>query len=238
MASVPGRRTEPRTYPQPGLDPTTCDGFDQNAYSDREPTDARMPVIECDVAVARQRLEDAGIDIESGHTEHERWRATRGGATAVAYDDKVVVQGSNTHRLAGLLASNGGRAHVYFDGASRGNPGPAAIGWAIVSGDGIVAEGSERIGRSTNNRAEYEALIRGLEVAADYGIERIDVRGDSELIVRQVRGEYDTNEPSLRECRVRVRELLTEFEEWSIEHVPREINERANDLANQAFEDD
>ena len=195
-----------------------------------------MPVIECDVEAARERLAEAGADVEAGNTEHERWRASLGGASAVAYDDKVVVQGSDPHRVVAVLTDGGGRVHLYFDGASRGNPGPAAVGWVLVGGDGIVAEGGERIGRATNNQAEYEALIRGLEVAADYGFSELQVRGDSELIVKQVRGEYDTNEPTLREMRVRVHELLREFDEWSIDHVPREVNDRADDLANEALD--
>jgi ribonuclease HI len=195
-----------------------------------------MPVVECDPDAARERLEAAGVTIESGNTDHERWRAGYEGGTAVAYDDKVVVQGATPGRLTALLREGGGRAHVYFDGAARGNPGPAAIGWVIVTGDGIVAEGGERIGEATNNRAEYEALIQALAVAADFGFETVDVRGDSELIVRQVRGEYDTNDPALRECRVRVRELLDRFADWSLSHVPREVNERADDLANEALD--
>jgi len=196
-----------------------------------------MPVIECDPSAARERLESADVEVRAGNTDHERWRASHGGATAVAYDGKVVVQGSDPGRLVGLLREGGGRAHVYFDGASRGNPGPSAVGYVVVTGDGIAAEGGERIGRATNNRAEYEALIRALEAAVDFGFDEAVVRGDSELIVRQVRGEWDTNDPDLRECRVRVRELLEEFGEWSIEHVPREINDRADELANEALDD-
>jgi ribonuclease HI len=75
-------------------------------------------------------------------------------------------------------------------------------------------------------------------VARDYGFEEVDVRGDSELIVKQVRGEWDTNDPGLRERRVRVRELLATFDRWSLEHVPREINDRADRLANEALDDD
>jgi ribonuclease HI len=196
-----------------------------------------MPVIECDESVARERLTEAGIEVESGNTDHERWRASHAGATAVAYEGKVVIQGESPERLAAIVQDEGGRAHVYFDGGSRGNPGPAGIGWVIVTGDGIASEGSERIGRATNNRAEYEALIRALEVATDYGFDELEIRGDSELIVKQVRGEYDTNDPDLRECRIRVRELLADVGEWSIEHVPREINERADELANEALDD-
>ncbi len=196
-----------------------------------------MPVLNCDIEQAREQLEAAGVSIADGNTEHERWRAEYGGATAVAYDGKVVIQGGDSSKLEALLGDEGDRAHVYFDGAARGNPGPAAIGWVIVTSNGIVTEGNKRIGKATNNQAEYEALVRALEVATEYGFEEVDVRGDSELIVKQVRGEYDTNNPELREYRVQVRELLTNFEQWSLSHVPREINERADNLANEAFED-
>jgi len=196
-----------------------------------------MPTVECDVDLARERLESAGVDVEPGNTDHERWRAERGDATAVAYDGKVVVQGRSPADLEALVRDGGGRAHVYFDGASRGNPGPAAVGWVVVTGDGIAAEGGQTVGRATNNQAEYAALVRALGVARDYGFDEVDVRGDSELIVRQVRGEWDTNDPDLRESRVKVRELLTAFDEWALEHVPREINDRADELANDALDD-
>lgn len=196
-----------------------------------------MPVIECDPSVARERLEEAGVAIEPGNTEHERWRAEYDGATAVAYEGKVVVQGGSPGRLIALLGEEGGRAHVYFDGAARGNPGPAAIGWVIVTDDGIVSEGGERIGETTNNRAEYEALARAVSVAADYGFDTVEIRGDSQLIVKQVTGQWNTNDPGLRERRVRARELLETFDEWSLSHVPREINERADALANEALDD-
>ncbi|MES3517628.1 MAG: ribonuclease HI [Natronomonas sp.] len=195
-----------------------------------------MPVIDCDPETAKARLEAAGVEIEPGNTDHERFRASRGQATAVAYDDKVVVQGAEPEHLLGVLSDGGSRAHLYFDGAARGNPGPAAIGWAIVTDAGIVATGSRRIGKTTNNVAEYEALLDGLGAAADRGFEELHVRGDSELIVKQIRGEYDTNDPTLREKRIDARELLRKFPEWSIEHVPREINSRADELANEALD--
>jgi len=197
-----------------------------------------MPVIECDPERARTQLESAGVEIQPGNTEHERWRAEDGDATAVAYDSKVVVQGRETARLEGLLREGGTRAHVYFDGASRGNPGPAAIGWVIVTGDGIVTEGGKRIGTTTNNQAEYEGLIHALEVANAYGFEEVEIRSDSELLVKQVRGEYSVNSPQLREYRIRALSLLEEFDRWSLTHVPRELNERADNLANEAFNDD
>ena len=116
-----------------------------------------MPVIECDVDTARERLAAAGVNVTEGNTDHERWRTDYAGATAVAYDEKVVVQGGETARLEALLRGNdGGRVHVYFDGASRGNPGPAAVGYVLVGG---VAAGVER--------------IRGGEEARQTGAQRI-----------------------------------------------------------------
>ena len=201
-----------------------------------------MPVIECDVAAARATLEEAGVEVEPGNTDHERWRAHREDATAVAYDGKLVVQGTDPGAIERLLRGAGvtdatvERAHVYFDGAARGNPGPAAVGRVVVTNAGIVAEGGERIGETTNNRAEYEALVRALEAAKAHGFDVVDVRGDSELVVRQVRGEWDANDPDLRERRVRVRQLLSGFDEWSLEHVPREANARADRAANEALD--
>lgn len=196
-----------------------------------------MPSLSCDPDEALETLKAAGAVVRDGNTEHERWRAELGEANAVAYDESVVVQGARPADIESVLTDGGGRVHLYFDGGSRGNPGPAAIGWVLVSNEGIVAEGGERIGETTNNRAEYEALVRGLEVTLDYGFDEVEVRGDSQLVVKQVRGEWDANDPGMRERRVRVREHLSEFGKWSITHVPREINERADQLVNEAFED-
>ncbi|WP_248515084.1 ribonuclease HI [Salinarchaeum laminariae] len=201
-----------------------------------------MPVLECDVEQARTRLADAGATVEAGNTDHEHWRATLGEATAVAYDGKVVIQGAQPTDIQAVLAGEGsggdtGAVELYFDGASRGNPGPAALGYVLAADDGIVAEGGETLGETTNNRAEYEALIRALEVAQNYGFDDLDVFGDSELVLKQIRGEYDVNVPELRERRVRAMELLQQFEEWSLQHVPRELNDRADALANEALDD-
>jgi ribonuclease HI len=196
-----------------------------------------MPVIECDVAAARERLEAAGLEPQPGNTDHERWRVEAGDATAVAYDGRVVIQGTAPGEIAAVLRDEGGRVHVYCDGASRGNPGPAAVGWVLVSGDGIVADGGRRIGTATNNRAEYEALVTALKRAGEYGFDTAAVRSDSQLVVRQVNGVWEVNDPDLRECRVRAREALAAFDEWSLTHVPREVNERADELANEALDE-
>jgi len=127
-------------------------------------------------------------------------------------------------------------AVVKFDGGCSPNPGPAAIGY-IVETDGWNKEGSDHIGESTNNRAEYRALIRGLEVASEKGCTEVEARGDSELVVKQVRGEYGVNQPELRPLRDRVQELADEFEQFEIHYIPREENWEADELVEQAFSD-
>ena len=126
-------------------------------------------------------------------------------------------------------------AVVKFDGGARPNPGPAAIGY-IVETDDWTEEGHDHIGESTNNRAEYHALIRGLEVASEKGCAEVEARGDSELIVKQVRGEYGVNEPDLRPLRNRVQELTEEFKSFEIQHVSRNENWEADELVEQAFD--
>ena len=195
-----------------------------------------MPVIECDPDAARDRLHEAGISTEPGNTDHEQWRVTHGDATAVAYENKVVVQGRSPTDIMAHLTDGPRRAYLYFDGASRGNPGPSGIGWVIVANGGIVAENGKTIGEATNNQAEYEALIAGLEAALAAGIDELVIQGDSELIIKQVTGEYETRNPELRERRVTVHELLHQFDDWELRHVPRSVNDRADDLANEALD--
>lgn len=196
-----------------------------------------VPVLDIDPTEARKRLSDAGADIEPGNTEYERWRATLGNAIAIGYDDTVVVQGERPSDILTTLADRAGHGYLYVDGAARGNPGPAAIGWVVLDADGIVDEGGERIGTATNNEAEYVALKRGLEIAARIGFDEVSIYGDSELIVNQVTGAYSVDAPHLKEHRVTVLELLEQFDDWSITAVPREVNRRADALANEALDD-
>ncbi|MEK6620734.1 MAG: ribonuclease HI family protein [Chloroflexota bacterium] len=129
-------------------------------------------------------------------------------------------------------------AVLYTDGAARGNPGPAGAGALLLDPDGgVIAELWRPLGRATNNVAEYEALILGLEEAKARGITAIDVRMDSMLVVRQMQGRWRIRHPGLRPLAVRAGALLTSFPERRIEHVPREDNARADELANRAIDE-
>lgn len=129
------------------------------------------------------------------------------------------------------------RLRVNVDGGARGNPGPAAIGVVVRDGDGeILEERGERIGTATNNVAEYRALLLGIERAAELGGEELELVGDSELIVRQVNGEYKVKDATLRELHSQVHAALRPFASWSIRHVPRAENAEADRLVNQVLD--
>ena len=126
---------------------------------------------------------------------------------------------------------------VNVDGGARGNPGPAAIAAVVATPEGeILEERSETIGQATNNVAEYRALLLGIERARALGAREVELVGDSELIVRQVRGEYRVKDAVLRELHARIGEALDGLERWSIRHVRREENERADRLVNEALD--
>jgi len=128
------------------------------------------------------------------------------------------------------------RLIVYTDGASSGNPGPASIGAVIRDGQGrAISRISRRIGHATNNQAEYRAIIAALEEAARLGAEEVDIKSDSELVVKQLQGRYRVKKASLRPLYQEVVQLAGLLKAFSITHIPREQNREADRLANQAL---
>jgi ribonuclease HI len=126
---------------------------------------------------------------------------------------------------------------VNVDGGARGNPGPAAVGVVVQDADGeVLEEVGERIGKATNNVAEYRALLLGIERARQHGASELELIGDSELVVRQVKGEYKVKDPALRELHSEVKRELAQFERWSIRHVRRESNSEADRLVNEVLD--
>ncbi len=122
-------------------------------------------------------------------------------------------------------------AHV--DGAARGNPGPAGIGVVIADADGnVMKEVAEPLGRTTNNVAEYTAMIRALEEARSLGCARIHVYTDSELMAHQINGRYSVKAAHLIPLYQRTRTLMAQFEKAIVTHVRREQNRRADALSN------
>jgi ribonuclease HI len=123
------------------------------------------------------------------------------------------------------------------DGASRGNPGPASYAVVVRGPDGATCfEVGKYLGRATNNVAEYYGLITALDYAAAQGIDRLLVRSDSELLVRQMQGRYKVKSTDLRPLYERARKIANGFAHFAIEHVPRELNREADELANLALD--
>jgi ribonuclease HI len=130
------------------------------------------------------------------------------------------------------------RLVVNVDGGARGNPGPAAIGAVLTTPGGEVLERhGERIGKATNNVAEYRALLLGLERASERGAREVEVVGDSELVVRQVQGDYKVKDEALKGMYAKVVKALAGFDRWSIRHVRREDNEAADSLVNATLDE-
>ena len=126
---------------------------------------------------------------------------------------------------------------VHTDGAARGNPGPAAIGVVIEDEDGrTVYEASRALGVRTNNEAEYQALITALEYLKDVRPAEVEFRLDSELVVKQIGGQYKVKEPRLQALHGQVIMLLNAVKKFKFRHVRREDNARADELANEALD--
>ena len=126
---------------------------------------------------------------------------------------------------------------MFTDGASRGNPGEAGIG-VVIRDDGghIVKRVARYLGKATNNQAEYEALIAGLKAAYELGAEELNVCADSELMVKQMNGQYKVKSPDLQERNAEARRLVESFMSVVIEYIPREKNKDADALANEAID--
>ena len=128
------------------------------------------------------------------------------------------------------------RVVIHADGASRGNPGQSAIGATIKDEQGrLLATVSRRVGRATNNQAEYRAVIAALEEAGRLGARRVKLYLDSELVVKQLRGEYRVKKEGLKPLFRLVKELERNLDSLHISHIPRWRNKEADALANRAF---
>lgn len=125
---------------------------------------------------------------------------------------------------------------IHIDGASRGNPGPASIGVAIYSGKELTDELSEEIGMQTNNFAEYSALIRALEFSLSKGYSNIEIKSDSELVVKQINKIYKVKDAAIKELFTKASSLIEKIDSVKISHVRREDNQIADKLANQALD--
>ena len=131
----------------------------------------------------------------------------------------------------------GRRAVVYADGASRGNPGLAGAGAVLVLPDGQTFRLGRFLGVQTNNVAEYQGVILGLEKATELGVRVLDVRADSMLTMMQLKGEWKIRNEGLKPLFERARQLINRFDDITFRHVPREQNQAADEMSNRAIDD-
>lgn len=126
---------------------------------------------------------------------------------------------------------------IYVDGASRGNPGAAGIGISLQDPSGAeLATVSRPLGRTTNNRAEYTAMVEALKLAKERQFDGVEIRADSQLMVRQMTGQYQIRDPFLKTLWEEAQRLSKEFASFVISHIPRDENDRADELANEALD--
>jgi ribonuclease HI len=129
------------------------------------------------------------------------------------------------------------RLVIHVDGGARGNPGPAAIAAVLSTPDGeVITDAAETIGVATNNVAEYRALLLGLAKAAELGATEVEVVNDSELVQKQVNGEYKVKHPDMKPLYAAAVQAFAGFEKWRIRSVPRAQNKEADALVNQALD--
>lgn len=125
---------------------------------------------------------------------------------------------------------------LFCDGASRGNPGPASYGFVLIENGEVVVQEGRKIGQHTNNVAEYQGLIQGVKKALSMGVTELTVKCDSELMVRQLNGQYKVKAAHLIPLFKEAREALGRFKKVVVQHVRREENSLADALANQALD--
>jgi len=175
---------------------------------------------------ARASAEELDAAMNESKVERERRRAERSVAAA-----------REAERARAEAARPPPRHRLFTDGAARGNPGPAGAGAVIISPAGhVVAKVGKFLGDNTNNYAEYMGLILGLRRARAMGIKELDVLSDSELLVRQLNGEYQVKADNLRPLHEEAKALLGAFSEIRVSHIPREENEVADEMSNRAID--
>ena len=184
-----------------------------------------MP-LDADLLLSLAETMDVEATLEQHQVEAERLR-------------EVLLRGAAIMMTSAPLSSPGesGSYTVYADGASRGNPGPAGAGFALYRGETLVESQGQYLGHVTNNQAEYQALIMALRRALEFGADEITVKTDSELMTRQLNGQYQVKNQKLMELFDEAKQLSTKFSSFEIQHVSREHNLKADQMANRAIDE-
>jgi ribonuclease HI len=178
---------------------------------------------------AARAAEELQESMDLSKAEREARKRERAAAAAEAEREQAAAEAVTARPV---------HTRLYCDGASRGNPGPAGAGAVIVSPEGhIVAKVGKFLGEETNNVAEYMGLILGLKRAKAMGIKELEVLADSELVVKQVNGDYAVKAEHLQPLHAEARALLKAFDQIEVRHIPREENGQADAMSNRAIDE-
>jgi ribonuclease HI len=198
--------------------------------------------------VTRRRKEPDPLELIRFIADHESLQLTCGEFTGLSEERIRGILRALADEPASNKPKRGGKqpatpvegnalqVEVYSDGAARGNPGPAGAGWVIRSANETVQEGNAFLGKKTNNEAEYEAVIHSLRAARALGAVDVALRSDSELLVRQINGQYRVRNERLVRLHRAARELIQVFRRFEVRHVARDENSAADAQANLAID--
>jgi ribonuclease HI len=177
---------------------------------------------------AARAAEELDESMDLSKAERDRRKRERAAQADKEREDAIAAEAADLAR----------RTRLYTDGAARGNPGPAGAGAVILNPEGhIVAKVGKFLGESTNNVAEYMGLILGLKRAKAMGIRELDVFADSELLVKQLAGEYAVKAEHLQPLHAEAKALLKAFDWIQVRHIPREENGQADAMSNRAIDE-
>jgi len=175
--------------------------------------------------------------IQVDYNKVELWFTTHSAGKVTVKDKNLAEQVDDLVKDRAPTGDLPTEVKFYGDGGSRGNPGPAAAGFVLLDmDDRVLEEGGEFMGITTNNQAEYHSLEMGLERAVEAGVKKIHVYMDSQLVIRQISGQYKVKSPDLLPRFKNVKSLIEKFEETHFMHVPRELNKLADGEVNRILD--
>jgi ribonuclease HI len=198
-------------------------------------TPAQLLLAIADHEALERTCEALDLDLETAR------KLLRGAAAALKAEKPPARSPAAAVKPPSVVAPEpGSRAvRVFSDGAARGNPGPAGAGAVITDASGnVLARLGHFLGRQTNNFAEYQGLLLGLRHAQEMGAREVKVRADSQLMIRQLKGQYAVRNTALKPLHAEALRLLRGFERFDLEHVPREENALADEMSNRAIDEE
>ncbi|HEX4386150.1 MAG TPA: ribonuclease HI family protein [Myxococcales bacterium] len=204
------------------------------AIAEHETLERTCAVLGLDLETARKLLRGAVVALRTEAREERPPKAAKASETFAKTSETSAKKTSDTFAKTSETAMR-----VFSDGAARGNPGPAGAGAVLTDSKGnVLARLGRYLGRQTNNVAEYQGLLIGLRRAQEMGAPEIEVRADSQLMIRQLKGEYAVRNAALKPLHAEALRLLRSFGKYGLQHIPRAENSLADEMSNRAIDEE